>query len=339
MKEEAIYTASYPVDLHSHSTRSDGSDSPQELIDHAGAVGVRILGLTDHDIRPPQTILLSAGKETDAAKDADAAEYADAVEYAAAKGVALIRGIEVSCETTAEDCHIVCFGCNWEDSFFDWLEDFVSKSRISSYQELVKRLSADGMTITWDEVLDNGGTPVTEDRVQKKMIFELLARRGFAKDWAQAKLMVKNTPAYQILREKPDPVEVIRQVHRTGGIAIMAHPYLVNEPVCVPAGTMSRFAYIDRLIGAGLDGIEVSYPYDKTSYGGSLTPEEIGAQVRERYADSIRILSGGSDYHADWKKGVRNSRELGERGLTMESFRQQKALMNLLPSIKTGTAI
>ena len=321
MKEKGGYTARYPVDLHSHSTRSDGSDTPQELIDHAAAAGVRVLGLTDHDIRPPQTISLSTG------------ETADAVAYAAAKGVALIRGIEISCETTAEDCHIVCFGCNWEDPFFDWLEDFVSRSRISSYRELVKRLSADGMTITWEEVLDNGGTPVAEDRVQKKMLFELLARRGFAKDWAQAKLMVKNTPAYQILREKPDPVEVISKVHRTGGIAIMAHPYLVYEPVHVSAGTMSRFAYIDRLIQAGLDGIEVSYPYDKTSYGGTLTPEEIEAQVRERYADSIRILSGGSDYHADWKKGVRNSRELGERGLTMESFRNQKTLRGLLPSV------
>lgn len=317
MEEEKIYPARYPVDLHSHSTRSDGSDSPQELIEHADKAGVRILGLTDHDIRPPQTITLSTGEE------------ADIVEYAATKGVTLIRGIEISCETTAEDCHIVCFGCNWEDSFFEWLEEFVSQSRISSYKELVKRLSADGMTITWDAVLDNGGTPVEESRVQKKMIFELLARRGFAKDWAQAKLMVKNTSKYQILREKPDPAEVIKEVHRTGGIAIMAHPYLVCEPVCVSDGTMSRFEYIDRLIRGGLDGIEVSYPYDKTSYGGVLTPEEIEAQVRERYSDSIRILSGGSDYHADWKKGVRNSRKLGERGLMMENLCNQEALMGL----------
>ena len=160
----------YPVDLHSHSTRSDGSDSPQELIEHAAAVGVRILGLTDHDIRPPQMIRLSTGEDV------------DIVKYAARRGVTLIRGIEISCETAAEDCHIVCFGCNWGDAYFDWLEEFVSQSRIGSYKELVERLADDGMTITWEEVLDNGGIPVREGRVQKKMVFELLARRGFTKD-------------------------------------------------------------------------------------------------------------------------------------------------------------
>ena len=55
----------------------------------------------------------------------------------------------------------------------------------------------------------------------------------------------------------------------------MAHPYLVNEPVRLPDGTMGRAAYIDRLIEAGLDGIEACYPYSKTSYGGSMTPEQI----------------------------------------------------------------
>ena len=142
--------------------------------------------------------------------------------------------------------------------------------------------------------------------------------------------MVKDTPRYHILRRKPDPVDVIKQVHRTGGIAIMAHPYLVNEPVCVTAGKMSRHDYIDRLIGAGLDGIEASYAYDKTSYDGTLTPEELEAKVRERYSRKVRIISGGSDYHADWKKGVRNYRELGERGLTMEEFSRQGALQTIL---------
>ena len=184
----------------------------------------------------------------------------DAVDYAWSRGLRLLRGIEISCETTAEDCHIVCLGCDWTDPWFDALEKSVVESKVGSYRELVRRLSADGMEMTWEEVLENGGSPVAEDQVQKKMIFELIARKGYQKDWSAAKLMVKNTPAYQILREKPDPVEVIRQVHRCGGVAIMAHPYLVNEPVRLPDGTMGRAAYIDRLIEAGLDGIEACCP-------------------------------------------------------------------------------
>ena len=171
-----------------------------------------------------------------------------------------------------------------------------------------------------------------EDQVQKKMIFELIARKGYQKDWSAAKLMVKNTPAYQILREKPDPVEVIRQVHRCGGIAIMAHPYLVNEPVLLPAGRMDRAAYIDRLIAAGLDGIEACYPYATTSYGGNLTQDQIEREVRERYTDRVAVISGGSDYHADFKKGVdpAKARNIGECGITMEYFQQNEVLQALL---------
>jgi hypothetical protein len=130
--------------------------------------------------------------------------------------------------------------------------------------------------MTWEEVLENGGNPVAEEQVQKKMIFELIARKGYQKDWSSAKLMVKNTPSYQILREKPDPVQVIRQVHRCGGIVIMAHPYLVNEPVRLSSGTMDRAAYIGRLIEAGLDGIEAELtppePTNRNLY--ELTEEE-----------------------------------------------------------------
>lgn len=316
----------YPVDLHSHSTRSDGADTPQELIEHAAALGVKVLAITDHDIRPPREIQIQP------AGGIDQPYFADAVDYAWSKGLRLLRGIEVSCETTAEDCHIVCLGCDWTDPFFDALEKSVVESKVGSYRELVRRLSADGMEMSWEEVLENGGSPVREDQVQKKMIFELIARKGYQKDWSAAKLMVKNTPAYQIMREKPDPMEVIREAHRCGGIAIMAHPFLVNEPVRLPEGTMDRAAYIDRLIAAGLDGIEACYPYSKTSYGGSLTPQQIECEVRERYEGRVSIISGGSDYHADFKKGVKpeKARSIGECGITMEYFTQNALLQEIL---------
>ncbi len=313
-----VYRANFPVDLHSHSTRSDGSDTPQELISTAADAGLRILAITDHDIRPPKEI------EVDGT-------HVDAVEYAAGRGVILIRGIEVSCETTAEDCHIVCLGCNWTDPFFDKLEADVIQSKIDGYRETVGRLHAAGYSITWDEVLENGGNPVTEDRVQKKMIFELLARRGFFTDWSEAKLMVKNTPEFQVARIKPDPVSVIQSAHACGGIAIMAHPYLVNEPVHLPGESMSRDTYIRRLIDAGLDGIEARYTYEKTSYGGRLTGEQIAEEVQKKYSSLVHVISGGSDYHADMKKGVKNPRYVGECGLTLKEFQESPVLMNLLP--------
>ena len=391
--DTAAYLPNYPVDLHCHTTRSDGADTPQELIDRAAGLGMKVLAVTDHDIRPPREIRIcnsgkapgksdegAAGKPEPFSKSAPGPESffkaapgpesffkaapgpesfskdsrrsesfsetdgesgsfteagsscVDAVDYAWSRGLRLLRGIEISCETTAEDCHIVCLGCDWTDPWFDALEKSVVESKVGSYRELVRRLSADGMEMTWEEVLENGGSPVAEDQVQKKMIFELIARKGYQKDWSAAKLMVKNTPAYQILREKPDPVEVIRQVHRCGGVAIMAHPYLVNEPVRLPDGTMGRAAYIDRLIEAGLDGIEACYPYSKTSYGGVLTPEQIEREVLERYAERVAIISGGSDYHADFKKGVKKekARNIGECGITLEYFEHNRLLQAIL---------
>ena len=69
-------------------------------------------------------------------------------------------------------------------------------------------------------------------------------------------------------------METIRAVHRTGGLVILAHPYLIEEPVSYGGRELSRAEFIDLLINAGLDGIEARYTYDKTSYGGTLTKEE-----------------------------------------------------------------
>lgn len=76
-------------------------------------------------------------------------------------------------------------------------------------------------------------------------------------------------------REKPDAVSVIKEIHKLGGIIILAHPYLISESVSYKGKEMSRQEFIEVLIEAGLDGIEASYTYDKTSYGGTMTKDEI----------------------------------------------------------------
>lgn len=320
--EEGKNKASYACDLHAHTTRSDGADTPQELIDHAVERGLKVLAITDHDIRPSKEICIT-----------ETGMSVDAVAYAASKGVKLLRGIEISCETLVEDVHIVCFGCNWDAPFFEELEKNVVLSKVESYRKLTEALVHYGIYMTWEEVLDNGGNPVPEEKVQKKMIFELMARKGYTKDWSQAKLMVKNMARLQITRRKPDPVDIIRQVHALGGIAIMAHPYLVNEPVLSLGGMSSREDYIEYLIGTGLDGIEACYPYSKTSYGGTMSDYEIEAEVRKKYSNRVAIISGGSDYHADRKKGEKNPRELGECGITEEYFKSNKLLIGIIEQI------
>lgn len=306
--------ANYECDLHGHTNRSDGADSPKEFIDHAVERGLKVAAITDHDIKPPVWIEVDGKKVSP-------------VDYARSKGLKLILGIEISCETYVDDTHLVCFGCDWNAPYFEELAQFTADSKINGYKELVEYLNRNNMPLTWQEVLENNGHPVTEENVQKKMIFELMARKGYMESWSQAKIFVKNN--IEIKRKKPDAISVIQKIHELGGIVIAAHPYLISEPVEYEGEKISRSQYLDRLIEAGLDGIEARYTYDKTSYGGNLTKQEIYDNIIKDYAGKGLIISGGSDYHNDGKKGVKNPRELGECGLTMEEYQSQERLARL----------
>ena len=306
--------ANYECDLHGHTNRSDGADSPKEFIDHAVERGLKVAAITDHDIKPPVWIEVDGKKVSP-------------VDYARSKGLKLILGIEISCETYVDATHLVCFGCDWNAPYFEELAQFTADSKINGYKELVEYLNRNNMPLTWQEVLENNGHPVTEENVQKKMIFELMARKGYMESWSQAKIFVKNN--IEIKRKKPDAISVIQKIHELGGIVIAAHPYLISEPVEYEGEKISRSQYLDRLIEAGLDGIEARYTYDKTSYGGNLTKQEIYDNIIKDYAGKGLIISGGSDYHNDGKKGVKNPRELGECGLTMEEYQSQERLARL----------
>lgn len=314
MNTESIPKAVYPVDLHTHTNRSDGTDTPAELIQHGAAAGLKILAMTDHDITPPKRIQIP-GQDTPLSPEA----------YAKTLGLTLIPGTEISCETELEDVHLVCLGCNWDAPYFDGLAADMIASKIEGYGKLLQALTASGYPITWDELLSSAPAPISREQVQKKMIFELMAKKGFTENWQTAKLMIKNQPEFQVKRRKPDPRQVIEQIHQAGGIVILAHPYLISLP------DEDRAAYIDTLIEAGLDGIEACYTYDKTSYGGGLLPEQIESRIRRDYEDRLAVISGGSDYHNDGRKGVKNPRQLGERGLSLRAFYQNPLLSALLP--------
>jgi fructose-bisphosphate aldolase class II len=133
-----------------------------------------------------------------------------------------------------------------------------------------------------------------------------------------------------VKREKPCPLKTIEALHAAGGIAILAHPYLIDETVTVDGKNVSRDHYIRRLFEHGLDGIETAYTYDKTSYKGTMTPEAIRSEVLERYGKAAAILSGGSDYHADHKKGVANPRRIGDAGVDVDYFKGHSVLTRCL---------
>ncbi|WP_341406645.1 PHP domain-containing protein [Acetobacterium bakii] len=303
----------YIIDLHSHTTRSDGGDTPQEFISNAAALGMKVIVFTDHDVLPPDRIEVNG-------------VMVDSVLYAKKKGLKLIPGIEFSCETQVEDVHIIVFGCDYTNSKIIAMYQKIVKSKIFSYQKLLDILANNGYDITWDEVLNYDDIPRKPEDVQKKIIFNLMAEKGYTKTWSDAKLLIRNNPDFSVKREKPDPADIINIAHESCGIAILAHPYLIDETVTTNDGTMTRADYIDKLIDLGLDGIEASYTYDKTTYNGPYTKEEIIAKVKSDYQDRVKIISGGSDYHADYKKTDKNVRNIGECGVTLEYFNSNELL-------------
>ena len=207
----------------------------------------------------------------------------------------------------------------------------MANSKVDAYRKLTQVLTQHGIPIGWNDVLENAdGTMRAEDAVQRKHIFETIARKGYAKTWQEAKLLVRDNPAYNIRREKIDPADAIGIIRRAGGVAILAHPHLIDESIEKNGVVISRADYIERLIEAGLMGIEAAYPYDKTSYKGKQTSEEIRQSVLRAYQARLPVISGGSDYHADGKKGVENPRELGDGGVTMDYFRANPLLAALI---------
>jgi predicted metal-dependent phosphoesterase TrpH len=306
----------YLVDLHSHTTRSDGGDTPQEFISNAAALGMKVIVITDHDVLPPDQIEVNG-------------VMVDPVLFAKKKGMRLLPGIEFSCESQIEDVHVVVLGCDYSNPKIQEMNQKIIESKIFSYQKLLQVLADHGYQITWEEVLNYDEIPRKPEDVQKKIIFNLMAEKGYTKTWSEAKLLIRNNPEYSVKREKPDAVEIIKLAHESGGIAILAHPYLIDENVQIDGKKMTRAEYIDKLIEAGLDGIEASYTYDKTTYNGSLTKEQIIEKIKTDYEHRVRIISGGSDYHADYKKTDKNVRTIGECGITLDYFNNNELLKNL----------
>ena len=300
---------SYPCDMHCHTLRSDGNDTPLELIENAAASGMHAVGITDHDIDPPLTVDPGDGRQV------------DIVEYAAGLGVVIVPGYEFSCDTLVDDVHICGYRLDWSHGDLQAEMAAAKQSKSRAYEQLCEALTLNGMAVDWEaDVLAGIRGP---EEVQRKHVFEAMAARGHAETWSDAKIIVRDNPALNIRRRKIDPLDAIALIKRCGGTSVLAHPYLIDEEIHLPdSPAMTRGQYIDRLIAGGLDGIEARYTYDKTSYKGTLTPEQIEAEVRRACTGRVRFFSGGSDYHAGHKKNARRPRSLGERGLTVEEFEE-----------------
>jgi len=251
------------VDLHTHSTRSDGVLEPGVLVDAAVAVGVRVLALTDHDTL---------------------AGYREVVAGEVPAGLTLVPGVEINALVTRDlglwewELHILGFGMDPDDAAFEAVLVSQREARRVRFDRTVARLRDIGLPID-DQVaaLDVG----TDDALGRPTIARALMAAGFASSVEDAfsRIIGHGSPGY-VRREGLGPESAIAAIAAAGGIPVLAH---FRE---APA----RLEVLRELVAAGLGGLEVYYrSFD------APTVEAVGA-----VAGSLGLIAtGGTDYHGD----------------------------------------
>ncbi|MDT0265469.1 PHP domain-containing protein [Streptomyces sp. DSM 44915] len=249
------------IDLHTHSTASDGTDSPAELVRNAAAAGLDVLALTDHDT---------------VAGHAEAAAALPA-------GLTLVPGAELSCRLDGVSLHMLAYLFDPDEPELARERDLLRDDRVPRAQGIVARLRELGVPITWERVreLAQGsiGRPhIAAAMVEAGVIEDISA--AFTAEW------IGDGGRAHVGKHELDAFAAVRMIHRAGGVAVFAHPLAVKRGRCVPESA------IVRLAEAGLDGVEADH-YDHDA----ATRDRLHGLA----ADLGMLATGSSDYHGSRK--------------------------------------
>jgi len=252
------------IDLHTHTTASDGSMTPSELVRHAFEKGLAAIAVTDHDT---------------------VGGVSQALEEGSRLGIEVIAGVEISVDFSSE-MHLLGY---YPDGNCDLILNTLKNLREMREQrnfKIVNRLNELGFDITMQEVIGNarGGN------AGRLHIARVMIEKGYVKstDEAFKKYLGSGKPAY-FKREKLTPKSGIAEIIRSGGIPILAHPFYIGLP----------FDRLDQLVGElagyGLKGIEAYY---------SLHTEEQTAILLKLAEKHGLLVTGGSDFHGSFKPDI-----------------------------------
>ncbi len=254
------------VDLHIHSTASDGSLSPVEILETAKKVGLRAIAITDHDTLEGSV---------------------EALRHHHSYGVEVLPGIEISVSVDSGTMHILGYLIRLDDAPLRQTLKVVQEARAHRNVEIVKRLQGLGVGINHDEVLEVSGG----GQIGRPHIAQVLVQKGAVQNIDQAfnKFLKRGRPTY-VERYRLLPVEAIQAILRAGGVPVLAHPFTLNAKT---EGDLDRI--LTELQQAGLKGVEVYYP----GHGLELTARY------ERLAQRHGLLiTGGTDFHGTVTPGV-----------------------------------
>ena len=251
------------IDLHTHTTASDGTDSPFALVKKALATGVTTLGITDHD---------------------STAGWAEAI-TALQPQIQLALGAEVSCLTAdGISVHMLGLLFDGEDEQLQQMLSDCRDTRLPRMRKMVALLQADGFDISLEDVYQAAPDQATIGRPH--LADALVAKKIVAtRDEAFADLL-HNESKYYVTHAAPTPADAIATIKRAGGVAVIAHPFASRRGQILTADTFQD------LVIAGLDGIEVHHRDQNAAEQQVLT--EIAGELH-------LVTTGASDYHGTGK--------------------------------------
>jgi len=214
------------VDLHIHSTASDGRYSPQEIIGKAAGLGLETIALADHDSIDGIAPALEEVRKL--------------------KRLQFIPGVEVSTDVPNGEVHVLGYFIDYTSEELAAALARFRHSREGRAQGMIDRLKELGINLSWERVREIAG----DGAIGRPHIAQAMLEKGYISSIKEAfdKYIARDGPAY-VEREKMTPVEAVQLVLRSRGIAVMAHPFTVPEPE----------AMIAELKAAGMAGIEAYY--------------------------------------------------------------------------------
>lgn len=253
------------IDLHAHTTASDGTDTPAGLIDAARAAHIDVVAITDHD-----TVV---GWE----------EAAEAVRAADA-GVTLVPGAEISCRRDGVAMHLLAYLFDPDDAELAEEMARLRNDRVPRLQAMCRRMREVGFDITYDQVAAEAADGAT---VGRPHLADALIRAGLvpSRDEAFRRYLHRESP-YFVPHRAVDPARAVQLVRAAGGVTVLAHPGASGRGHVVPD------ALVAELGEAGLFGLEADHPdHDQTAR----------RRLRGLAADLGLRVTGSSDYHGAGK--------------------------------------
>ena len=248
------------IDLHTHSSVSDGTDTPAELVRRARAIGLDVVALTDHDTFDGLDEAVAEGERL---------------------GIRVVRGMELSCSRQGNSVHVLAYGADPASPGLAAEMARVRDGRLGRLAGVLAKLAELGVPVSEAEVMAQVGDSPS---VGRPHIADALIEAGHVRDRQEAfdRFLADGGPAH-VHRYTIEVERGIDLVHGAGGLAVIAHPWGRGREYLLPSGVLQALAR-DR----GLDGIEVDHQ-----------DHDLETRQRLRaVADSVGLLAtGASDYH------------------------------------------